>query len=1102
VKCPGCKAEVPSGKRYCIKCGAVLPLICSNCGSFNAPDARFCGDCGKPLESPLATNFSSRPAQSAERRQLTVMFVDLVGSTALSARLDLEDLREIFHRYHRCCATEINKAGGFVAKYIGDGVLAYFGYPQAHEDDPEHAVRAGLAVIDAVGGLLAPQRLQARIGIATGVVVVGDLLGTGSAQEQTVVGETPNLAARLQALAEPDDCVIAESTRRHIGSLFQLRELGPQQLKGFAEPQFAWSVVSANRALGRFEALRSAAIPLVGREEELELLLRRWRQAGSGEGRVVLLGGEPGIGKSRLVMELEGRLEAKQHATLRYYSSPNDSDSAFHPIVMQLERSAGLQRHDAPSVNLDRLRAVLQPLPNRDTDIQLVGDLLSIATADCFAPLTLSPGIKKQKTLDALAWQLEGMSQRQPLLVIYEDVHWLDPSSRELLDISAERAARLPVLLVVTFRPPFQPPWAGQAHVTTLSLNRLARREGAALVESVVGRNLLSAKTTEEIVERADGIPLFVEELTKVILETGVQPDNSSKPPQTAPYAALTVPDTLYASLMARLDRLDPDAREVAQIGAAIGREFSYELLVRVARRTGEELQGALTALGDAGLAYCRGTQPQAVFLFKHALVRDAAYGSLLRKSRQELHVQIAKVLEESFPETAEMQPEVIALHYSKGGRAEEAVTWWRAAGQRASRLSQNAEATVHLSKALELIAAVEGGRDRDLLELSIRIDLGGPLIGSKGWNAPELEENYARAWALCERTGVTEQAFPVLWGQYVADGYRATGGLAITEEKANRFLQLAKLQQDKGLEVVGHRMLGVQLVSRGDFARGRQHLEQAIALYDPAHHQSLAFTYSLNPRVSALVTLGLTLQYLGFPDQASHFGERGVEEATQSGHFNTLGVALHLTGRLRAYQRNGTQLRRLASQLITLSREQGATDWLLAGEILLAWQNAREGALEPGLEVIKRGVDGLRARKLNIWLPNYLLMQAELCSEAHRFDEALQLLDEAFELMHSQDHPVCEAELHRLRACTEFSRGASASVVESCFDRSLDVARGQGTKFWELRAATSRARFWRHRGMHAEASTLLAPLYDWFTEGFNTFDLREAKGLLDALKP
>jgi predicted ATPase len=977
-------------------------------------------------------------------------------------------------------------------------VLAYFGYPQAHENDAEHAVRAGLALLGAVRRLAAPHPLQIRVGIATGLVVVGDLLGAGSAREQTVIGETPNLAARLQALAEPDACVIAESTRRQIGSLFQLHDLGLQQLKGFAEPQRAWRVVAENRALGRFEALRSAATALVGREEELELLLRRWRQAASGQGRVVLLAGEPGIGKSRLVAELEECLVAEPHTTVRYFSSPNDVDSAFHPIIMQLERAAQLQRHDEPTVNLDRLRATLQLSTGHETDVQLIADLLSIPTTSVDL-LAVRPGIKKQKTFDALIRQLEGISREQPLLVIYEDVHWLDPSSRELLDVTVDRVAHLPVLLVITFRSPFHPPWAGQAHVTALALNRLAPTEGTALVESLAGRGALSSKIKAEIVGRADGIPLFIEELTKVILEAGIRIDDSSKPFPTTPLSGV-VPPTLHTSLMARLDRLGPGTKEVAQIGSAIGREFTYELLLSVARKSDEQLQAALEALNDAGVVYGRGTPPRASFLFKHALVRDAAYGSMLRKARQELHVRIAKVLEDSFPETKELQPEVIAHHYSQGGRAEDAVTWWRAAGQRATRLSHNAEAASHLSKALELIAAGGGGRDRDLLELNIRIDLGAPLIGSKGWSAPELEENYARAWTLCERTSAKEQVFPVLWGQYVAAGYHAAGGLVLSEEKAKRFLELAKQQQDAGLEVVGHRMFGVQLVSRGDFAGGRQHLEQAIALYDPANHQSLAFTYSLNPRVSARVTLGLTLQYLGFPDQASLVGEKGVEEARQSGHFNTLGVALHLTGRLRAFRREGAQLRTLASQLITLSREQGATDWQLAGEVLLAWQEARDGALQQGLEAIRRGIEGLRARKLNVWLPHYLLMQAETCGKAGLFDEALQLLDETMELMELQDHPVCEAELHRLRARTELSRGASAAVVEACFDQALDVARRQQAKFWELRAAVSRARFWRDRGMRTEASALLAPLYDWFTEGFDTPDLKEAKALLDEL--
>jgi predicted ATPase/class 3 adenylate cyclase len=1045
----------------------------------------------------------SRPTSSAERRQLTVMFCDLVGFTALSARLDPEDMREIIGAYHRCCAEQITKADGFVAKYMGDGVLAYFGYPQAHEDDAERAVRAGLGLIEAVPSLHSGHDavLQVRVGIATGLVVVGDLIGEGAAQEQSVVGETPNAAARLQALAEPDQLVIADSTRRLTGGMFEYCELGGVTLKGLADPVQAWRVTGTSAVQSRFEALHEIRLtPLVGREEELDLLMRRWQRAKSGEGQVVLLSGEPGIGKSRLTVALQERLLDEPHRRLMYFCSPHHSDSALYPIISQLERAAGFERKDTPAGRLDRLTSLLGSSADHEIDTQLLAELLSIPTDNRYAPLDLTPPRRKQKTFEALIWQLELPTRQSPVLMVYEDAHWIDPSTRELLDITIERVAHLPVLLVITFRPEFDPSWIGQPHVTALSINRLARREGAALVGSLAGNASLPGHIMAEIVERTDGVPLFVEELTKAVMEARARSEDAGATASRAPHPVLDVPATLHASLMARLDRLGPGAKEVSQIGAVIGREFAYEVLVSVAQKSDEQLQAALTRLAEAGLVYCRGTPPQATFLFKHMLVRDAAYDSLLRKTRQELHSRIAHALEATSLDTGETRPELIAHHYTEAGRAEEAVRWWRAAGERASRRSANAEAVAHLSKALELIAGFAEGRGRDLLELSVRIDLGGPLIATKGFNAAELEENYARAWALCERTGAREQAFPVLWGQYLVTGYRVEGGLSFVEEKAKRFLELAKQQGDAGLEVMGHRMLGVQRVSRGALADGRQHLERAIALYDPARDQHLTFTHVVNPRVSALVTLSLTLQYMGFLDQASRAAEQGVEEARRSDHFNTLGVALHLTGRLRAYRREGAQLRRLASELITLSREQGSSDWALAGECLLGWQEARDGALPEGLARIGRGVDALRARKLNIWLPAYALLQAELHAEAGQFDEALRLLDEASELVRTQDHTVCEAELHRLRACTELSRGASVAVVEECFDAALDVARHQSARFWELRAAVSRARYWRAEGRRAEARDLLVSIYGWFTEGFDTLDLKEAKALLEEL--
>jgi len=611
-----------------------------------------------PALPPAATAIS-RIADAAERRQVTVMFSDLVGSTALSARMDPEDLREVIAAYQKCVSQTVRRFGGFVAKYMGDGVLIYFGYPQAHEDDAERAVRAGLELIAAVTALKSPLSLQTRIGIATGLVVVGDLVGSGESQERGIVGETPNLAARLQGVAEPNMVVIAEGTRRLLGNLFELQDLGPIDLKGIAGPARAWAALRASSVESRFEAFHARELTaLVGREEELELLTRRWARAETGEGQVVLLSGEAGIGKSRLTAALLEHLASEPHTRLRYFCSPQHTDSALYPIIGQVERAAGLGHDDKPQAKLDKLDAMLARTSTSIEDAALFADTLSLPNDGRYPALELAPEQRRKKTLEALVSQTEAPARQNPVLMIFEDAHWADPTSVEVFGRVVDRIRNLRALLIVTFRPEFESSWIGRPHVTALTINRLAQRDIEGMIDHVVGNASLRANVRRDIIERTDGIPLFVEEMTKAVLEAESEGE-ARRTAAAVPSPALAVPASLHASLMARLDRLGA-AKEVAQIGAAIGREFSHALLAAVVGKAEAELGSALDRLINAGLLFRQGVAPHATYLFKHALVQDAAYGTLLRETRRALHARIAEVLQSQFAEIAERQPEFL----------------------------------------------------------------------------------------------------------------------------------------------------------------------------------------------------------------------------------------------------------------------------------------------------------------------------------------------------------------------------------------------------------------------------------------------------------
>jgi class 3 adenylate cyclase len=752
-----------------------MPVCCRSCGNLNPPGAKFCGDCGAGLKAAAQMRPASRqgavppsPTPSAERRQLTVMFCDLIGSTALAARLDPEDLREIVGAYHRRVAETVARFDGYVAKYMGDGVLVYFGYPLAHEDDAERAVRAGLALVDTVGQLEASERLRIRVGIATGLVIVGDLVGSGEAQERAVVGETPNLAARLQSLAAPDSVVIAPNTRRLTGGLFDYEDLGAVELKGIAERVRAWRVIGSSAVESRFEALRGVnEAPLIGREEEIGILLRRWNRAKAGEGQVVLLSGDPGVGKSRLAAALQEEVQAEPHICLRHFCSPHHQDSALYPFIAQLQRAARFARDDTPQAKLDKLVALLAPESPPERDMALLADLLSIPAGDRYPLPNLAPQRKKEETFGALLRQFERLAREKSLLVVFEDTHWIDPTSRELLEMTVEHVPRLPVLFVVTFRREFQPTWTGQPHVTMLALNRLDRREGTALVERIAGKIRLPGDIVDQIVERAEGVPLFIEELTKAVLETtGSSRAGGGAAGEAAPWAPLAVPATLHAALMARLDRLGFAAKEVARIGSVLGREFSYELLAEVAPLQGEkELRDALQQLIAAAVIVQRGQPPFASYTFKHALLQDAAYGGLLRGKRQQIHARVKRVLEEFFPEVVETQPELLAQHCTEAGFVGEAIDYWERAGRRAAQRSANREAVGHFRRALELLRGTPESAARDGRELSLLIALGPALMATRASAAPEVASTYARAGELARKAGRSAELFPTLWG-------------------------------------------------------------------------------------------------------------------------------------------------------------------------------------------------------------------------------------------------------------------------------------------------------------------------------------------------
>jgi class 3 adenylate cyclase/predicted ATPase len=1054
-----------------------------------------------PLERSSPTLAAPPKDAAAERRQVTVMFSDLVGSTALSARMDPEDLREVISAYQKCVAETVQRFGGFVAKYMGDGVLIYFGYPQAHEDDAERAVRAGLESVAAVGGLKTHAPLQTRVGIATGLVVVGDLIGSGSSQEQAVVGETPNLAARLQGVAEANAVVIAENTRRLVGNLFELDDLGAQYLKGVEGPVRVWAALRPSSVESRFDALHTGALTeLVGREEELELLLRRWSKAKAGEGQVVLLSGEPGIGKSRLTVALTGRLKGEPLTAMRYFCSPQHTDSAFYPIISQLERAAAFERHDLPESKLEKIVSLLGSSAEQHTDVQLLAELLSIPIGDRYPALNWSPQRKKEKTFEALLRQLDTRARQRPVLVVYEDVHWIDPSSRELLDMTVDRVARLPVLLLITFRPEFVPPWTGQAYLTTLTLNRLGRREGAVLVERLAGNHALPDEIAAEIVERTDGVPLFVEELTKAVLEAAVEGQYASDTISRAALPSLAVPATLHASLMARLDRLGTAAKEIAQIGAAIGREFSYELLSLIVQKNGEEVMASLARLGEAGLVFCRGTPPEATFLFKHALVRDAAYGSLLRSQRQQLHARIATTLEAEFPDKTAAQPEVLGHHAEEAGLSAKAIGFWQKAGELAVRRAANPEAIKHFRRALTLLSEQQDTVERSRNELAILSRLGPALMSSHGWASPEVRVAFERAAVVAKGIGNSVELAPPLLGLWLYA--TSLGQLERAEGIGVELFEIARKNDSPDVLLQAYHAAFPIPWLRGALPEANRHIEALLALYDEAKHDQHRFVYlGHDPAVCALAIGAIVQTLLGYPDRAARLEDRVLALARRLRHPPSLAHALWFVCEAQLTRRDRAALAANAAELAALCEDQTLPSPRAAATMFNGWVMAHSGQISEGILLVERGLSAWQRIGIQHFLPRNHCLLAEAYLAGERYTEGLSQVTMALKAAEQTGVRYNDALIYHLRAlCLVHTEGMNSKNVEADLKTAIRIAQAQTAKGLELPSAISLARLWRDQGKPQQARELLAPVYGWFTEGFDTRDLKDAKALLEAL--
>jgi len=1062
---------------------------------------------------------------AAERRQLTVLFCDVVGSTALSTQLDPEELREVVRAYQETCAEVINRFDGHIAQYQGDGLLVYFGYPLAHEDDARRAVQTGLGIIAALQEKVPSplpgkeRRLQVRIGIHTGLVVVGEI-GDRQRHEHLALGETPNIATGLQGIAAPNTVVISAATVRLVHGYFNVQERGLHTLKGIGQPVVVYQVLRESGARSRLQIARTTGLtPLVGREQEVALLFQRWAQAKEGRGGAILVSGEAGVGKSRLVQTLIEHVLPEPHFRLVMRCSSYHQNSAFYPVIDLLQRLLDFQQGDPSVVKLAKLKQNLSGYSSVPADaLPLIASLLSLSGEHLTLP-AMPPQRQRQRTIEALlAWLLAGASS-SPLLAVIEDLHWIDPSTRELITLFIDQLPTARILALFTFRPEFVSPWSPRSHLSTLMVTRLGRQQVGHMVTHLAGGKRLPREVRRHIVAKTDGIPLYIEEMSKMMLELGLLREREGRYELTGPLPTETIPATLSDSLMARLDRLST-VKDVVQLGATIGREFSYEVLRALSPHNEETLRVELSRLVDAEVLYQSGFLPQTTYIFKHALIREAAYQSLLKSTRQQYHQQIAHVLIERFSDSVETQPELLAQHLTAAELIAEAIPYWQRAGQKAMQRFANAEAISQFSMALELLRKLPLTAERNRTELALGVALSGSLLMTKGYAAPEVGAMYARALELSQQLEDSLELTTVLGG--LTAFYVARGELRSALVSAERLLQIAQRGHDRVLSLAAHSIVAIPIFWLGDVASARAHWEAGLALYDPQRTQLYGGVQDFG--VTCLSYLGLALWMQGYSDQGVARGQEAIALAQKLDHPFSLSWAMNFSSRAWQRCREISLVREQTSTLTNLTTEHGFNQHRAHAMILHGWALAAEGKGPEGIALMQEGLAALRVTGAELSRPWFMTLLAEGYGMNGQFEAGLEVLTEARIQAEQSEEKVSLSEIYRLIGELTLQKLSVVSCqlsvtdprppipdpqgeAEACFLKAIDIARKQQAKSLELRAVMSLVRLRQQQAAQHEPRTrldaahrMLSEIYNWFTEGFDTKDLQEAKALLDEL--